>query len=87
MVVGYLIVIFFSILLLLSQFHSPPEKRVYELYMGLLMSDRFANIRHVHILLSRFYPDFIQILPRFYPGFIYILFISYADSSTIIQII
>ena len=27
----------------------------------------------VHVLLSRFYPDFIQILSRFYPNFILIL--------------
>ena len=52
--VGWVIVIFFSISFLFSQFHGPPEKRVYELYMGLLMSDRFTNIRHVHILLTRF---------------------------------
>ena len=65
---------FFSISFLFSQFHGPPEKRVYELYMGLLMSDRLVNIRNIHILLSRSYLDFIQILSKFYPDFIRVLF-------------
>ena len=35
--------------------------------------------RHVHVLLSRFYPDFIQILSRFYPDFILISSKFYPD--------
>ena len=33
----------------------------------------------VHVLLSRFYPDFIQILPWLYPDFIQILSWLYPD--------
>ena len=33
----------------------------------------YILLRPVHVLLSRFYPDFIQILSRFYPDFIQIL--------------
>ena len=37
-------------------------------------SPMFETFSAVHVLLSRFYPDFIQILSRFYPDFIWIKF-------------
>ena len=39
----------------------------------------FDDTGAVHVLLFRFYPDFIQISSRFYPDFIQILFRFYPD--------